>query len=33
MRHPVTLVPGDWIGPEITLAVQQILEAGGARID
>ena len=33
MRHKVTLIPGDGIGPEVALATQQILEAAGATID
>jgi len=31
-KHTVTLVPGDGIGPEISVAVQQILKAAGADI-
>jgi len=32
MSHVVTLVPGDWIGPEISELVLSILEASGAQI-
>ncbi len=32
MSHRVTLIPGDWIGPETTRAVQQILESVGVDI-
>ena len=32
MSHRVTLVPGDWIGPETTRAVQQILKTAGVDI-
>lgn len=32
MSHRVTLVPGDWIGPETTRAVQQILKSAGVDI-
>ena len=31
MTHPITLIPGDGIGPEVTRAVVQVLEAGGLR--
>ena len=30
---PVTLIPGDGIGPEIVSATVRIVEAAGARID
>lgn len=33
MRHKVTLIPGDGIGPEVSRAVQQVLEAVGVAID
>ncbi len=29
MTHSITLIPGDGIGPEVTRAVVQVLEAGG----
>jgi isocitrate dehydrogenase (NAD+) len=32
MNHTVTLIPGEGIGPEISAAVKQILEAAGAQI-
>jgi isocitrate dehydrogenase (NAD+) len=32
MTHTVTLIPGEGIGPEVSHAVQQILEAAGAQI-
>lgn len=32
-RIPVTLVPGDGIGPEVTQAARRIVEASGAPID
>ncbi len=31
--HAVTLIPGDWIGPEITEVVQRILQAAGVSIE
>ena len=31
--HKITLLPGDGIGPEITKAVQEILEAAGVEIE
>ncbi len=31
--HPITLVPGDWIGPETCRIAQEVLDAAGARID
>jgi isocitrate dehydrogenase (NAD+) len=33
MKHKVTLIPGDGIGPEVAAAAQQILEAAGAAIE
>jgi len=33
MKIPVTLIPGDGIGPAITAAAVRILEAAGAKID
>ena len=33
MSHPVTLIPGDGVGPEITNAVKKIIDASGAKID
>src|SRR5713101_5707771 len=33
MRHKVTLIPGEGIGPEVASAVRHILEAAGAQID
>ena len=33
MRHTLTLVPGDGIGPEVTRAVRRILDAAGLDID
>ncbi len=32
-RIPVTLLPGDGIGPEVTRAARRIVEASGAPID
>ncbi|MFQ5734960.1 MAG: isocitrate/isopropylmalate dehydrogenase family protein [Planctomycetaceae bacterium] len=32
-RHPVVLIPGDGIGPEVTAAVRRVLEAAGAPVD
>jgi isocitrate dehydrogenase (NAD+) len=32
MRHTITLIPGDGIGPEVTRAVRRILEAAGVEI-
>ena len=31
--HAVTLVPGDWIGPEVAAVTQRVLAALGVRID
>jgi isocitrate dehydrogenase (NAD+) len=33
MRHKVTLIPGEGIGPEVATAVRRILEAAGVQID
>ncbi|HEU4751838.1 MAG TPA: isocitrate/isopropylmalate family dehydrogenase, partial [Armatimonadota bacterium] len=33
MAHPVTLIPGDGIGPEITVATQAVLTAAGVEIE
>jgi isocitrate dehydrogenase (NAD+) len=33
MTHPVTLIPGDGIGPEVTAAVVRIIDSSGARIE
>src|SRR3954463_7368789 len=33
MKHAVTLLPGDGIGPEVTAAVVRILDASGAKFD
>jgi isocitrate dehydrogenase (NAD+) len=33
MAHKVTLIPGDGIGPEITSATVDVLNAGGAKIE
>lgn len=33
VRHTVTLIPGDGVGPEIAAAVQRILAAAGAPLD
>jgi isocitrate dehydrogenase (NAD+) len=33
MRHKVTLLPGEGIGPEVSAAVRRILEAAGVQID
>jgi isocitrate dehydrogenase (NAD+) len=33
MRHRVTLIPGEGIGPEVSAAVRRILEAAGVQID
>jgi isocitrate dehydrogenase (NAD+) len=33
MRHKVTLIPGEGIGPEVAAATQQVLEATGVQID
>jgi isocitrate dehydrogenase (NAD+) len=33
MKHPVTLIPGDGIGPEITRAARLVIEAAGVEIE
>jgi len=33
MKHKVTLIPGDGIGPEVTSATQRLLKAAGAEIE
>ena len=33
MKHTITLIPGDGIGPEVSNAVKQILSAAGVEID
>ncbi len=33
MRHKVTLIPGDGIGPEVSLAAKRCIEATGVKID
>src|ERR1700724_3055668 len=33
MRHKVTLLPGEGIGPEVSAATKRILEAAGVLID
>jgi len=33
MRHKVTLIPGEGIGPEVSAATKRILEAAGVEID
>jgi len=33
MRHKVTLIPGEGIGPEVAVATRRILEAAGVQID
>jgi isocitrate dehydrogenase len=33
MSHRVTLIPGDGVGPEITLAARRVIEAAGVAID
>lgn len=33
MSHPVTLIPGDGVGPEITLATRRVIEASGVAIE
>src|SRR5215212_7619171 len=32
MKHTITLIPGDGIGPEVSAAVVRIIEAAGADI-
>lgn len=33
MAHAVTLIPGDWVGPETTRVVQHIVAAAGVEVD
>jgi isocitrate dehydrogenase (NAD+) len=33
MKHTITLIPGDGIGPEVTEATQQIIRAAGVQIE
>jgi len=33
MKHPVTLIPGEGIGPEVAAATRRILEAAGVQIE
>src|SRR5437899_10469922 len=33
MAHPVTLIPGDGIGPELAEATRRVLDASGAEFD
>jgi isocitrate dehydrogenase (NAD+) len=33
MRHKVTLIPGEGIGPEVAAATQRVLQASGVQID
>ena len=33
MKHKVTLIPGDGIGPEVTQAARRCIEATGAKIE
>ena len=33
MRHKVTLIPGEGIGPEVAAATRRVLDAAGAKID
>ena len=33
MKHTITLIPGDGIGPEVTEAVVRILNASGVQIE
>ena len=33
MKHRITLIPGDGIGPEVTQSTQNLLEAAGAEIE
>ena len=32
MKHTITLIPGDGIGPEVSSAVRKILQAAGVEI-
>lgn len=33
MKHPITLIPGDGIGPEIVRSVKQVVEAAGVEVE
>ena len=33
MKHTITLIPGDGIGPEVAEATQRVLEAAGMSIE
>ncbi|HXH66692.1 MAG TPA: isocitrate/isopropylmalate family dehydrogenase, partial [Candidatus Limnocylindrales bacterium] len=33
MKHTVTLLPGEGIGPEVSAATQRVLDASGVKID
>jgi isocitrate dehydrogenase (NAD+) len=33
MKHKITIIPGDGIGPEVTTAAQRLLKAAGANIE
>jgi isocitrate dehydrogenase (NAD+) len=33
MKHTVTLLPGEGIGPEVSAAAQRVLDASGVKID
>ena len=33
MKHKVTIIPGDGIGPEVSLAAQRCINATGVEID
>ncbi|MGH2684380.1 MAG: isocitrate/isopropylmalate dehydrogenase family protein, partial [Actinomycetota bacterium] len=33
MRHRVTLIPGDGIGPEVAEAARVVIEATGVEVD
>ena len=33
MKHTITLIPGDGIGPEVTAAVVRIIEAAGVEVE
>ena len=33
MKHTITLIPGDGIGPEVTAAVVKILETAGLNVE
>lgn len=33
MATPVTLIPGDGIGPEVTQAARRVIDAAGADIE